>query len=168
MLRERKETARFRFSGILLCCMILFGSLLLVPAEAQAGRGGRHGRNFARSGRRSERFDRHWRHNHRPDRRHQHRHHHRHHRRHYRRHYRRTNWVNFGWTLGNAAWSAVNLANTYSNRRASNYYNRPVVVERPVYIVRRSYEDDTDYQILRDWDYTPNTTTTRTEIIITP
>ena len=179
MSNEKKTTMKFRFSGILLFCMVLVGSLLLTPATAQAARGrgrgrvgGRSGRGVAAAGRRSG-FRRHYRPARRFNRSFARRRHYkpvRRYRRPYRRHYRRgTDWVNFGLTVGNLAWSAANIA---SSSRDYDYYDDPViiekVVEKPVYIVPQSYEDDTDYIILRDWDYTPNTTTTRTEIIIAP
>lgn len=192
MLNEKKKNMKFRFSGIILFCMVLVGSMLLMPATAQAARGRRGGRRASIAGRRggfrrhnissrrfnrvssrrfnrgssrrfnrvssrrfnrgsSRRFNRGFaRRHHRPIRRH-----HRH----------GTDWVNFGLSVGNLAWTAANIA---SISRDYDYYDDPVIIEMPVYVVPPSYDDDTDYIILRNWDYAPTTTTTRTEIIISP
>lgn len=164
MLNEKKNTVKFRLLGILLFCMVLVGSMLLTPGTAQAARGHRGGRR-ATIARRHGGFQ-----HHRPARRFHQRRFRRHHRpfRHHRRH--GTNWGNFGWTIGNAVWTAANIARSRSRTRDSDYYDDTIIIEKPVYVVPRSYDDDddVDYLILRDWDYTPNTTTTRTEIIICP
>ena len=150
MFNSKKTTVKYRLTGIVLFCMVLFGSLLLTPATAQAARGHR-GRRGGRHG-----FVR--RH-HRPARRWRRRHYRRHHRP-YRRYNRGIGWANLGWSIGNAAWSAANASRSRDT----------VIIEKPVYVVPRSYDydDDLDYQILRDWDYTPNTTSRRTEVIICP
>jgi len=56
--------------------------------------------------------------------------------------------VNFGWTIGNIAWSAANLANS-----RTYYYNDPVIIERPVYVrpCRTSDDDCQDARNLRNW-----------------
>ena len=152
MLNAKKTNVKYRLTGVVLFCVVLFGSLFLAPDTAQAARGHRGGRGFSSRSYHRPAPRRYYRPAPRP-----------YYRRHYRpyRPYRRgTDWVNLGWTLGNVAWSAVNAARTPDT----------VVIEKPVYVVPNSYDydDDLDYRILRNWDYTPNTTTTRTEVIICP
>ncbi len=138
MFNAKRKNLKVQLSGIVLFCMVLFGAMLMTPATAQAARG--HRGHYRPAPRRYYRPAprRHYRHN----------------------YHRRANWGNLGWSIGNAVWSAVNATR----------YSDPIIIEKPVYVVPQSYDydDDVDYQILRNWDYTPNTTSTRTEVIICP
>ena len=169
MLRENKTITSWRISGVLLVCVFLFGSVLLLPTDAQAGRGHRDRGRYTKSARsgRVER-GRHDRRHYAKRRSHEYRnkrHYRRDRGRYYKRHRRSNDWVNFGWTIGNIAWSAANLANS-----RTYYYNDPVIIERPVYVrPYNSYDDYQDVRTSRNWYYdVPGSTTRRTEVVICP
>ncbi len=104
MSKKAKKIKKFRLSGIVLFCVILLGTLMIVPADAQAGRGRRSRRGWSSKRHHRNNFRR----NHRRNRR-------------WRNHRRYNNsWSDFGW-------AAASIANSFAKSRSRTVY----VVQQP-------------------------------------